>query len=510
MASIAALWAHAIVARPRPLWQFEYRRWVDGQMYSQASWRYWDDMKFAIGHYLARHYGPPPALLGPDGQPAQPTSNLEMTRLYTEALWNQTSRLEIEPREFWRTVPDGPFLRRRQPYVLPSFEDPGRGLVASLAFEILGGISPYVVLWLGPLAFIPCALWCCFEWARSGRAVGGCVFLVVLALSAYVAETLTLPHSAVGFYFDALIVAVALAFYAAGPSLSRTGYFVRAGAAGLALSLCALCRSGSLFIIPAYALCLLVAAHRIWGGRAWRLSPRAWLASATACLLLATPCLTLRPTQTHAVWLGGFWEGLGDYGGDHGYSWFDRDAKRFLLSHGVAPFSHPNGVTPEQEALCRDAFLHDVAAHPVWYAGILTKRLFATLTQIKLLPWKPLSGRSVSEPIFHYKYVAPIDYFGWPQHYVELPLPLLWLFVPALAALHRFRRANAELRQDARILILFSLAPLPLPVLVTTAAGIETQGFALVYLVAFALLLDALWREAIARTRERRRWRGAP
>jgi lysylphosphatidylglycerol synthetase-like protein (DUF2156 family) len=124
----------------------------------------------------------------------------------------------------------------------------------------------------------------------------------------------------------------------------------------------------------------------------------------------------------------------------------------------------------------------------------------ATVTQSKLLPWRPLSGRSVGEPIFHYKYVTPVDYFGWPLRYTELPLPLFWLTVPLLLALHLLRRTQDRLRQDVRVLLLFSLAPLVLPVLISTAAGIETQAFALVYLIAFALFVDAAWRSA--RTRQ--------
>jgi hypothetical protein len=499
LASIAVLWAHVIAARPRPLWQFEYRRWVDDQMYSTASWRYWDDMRFAIGRYLERRYGPAPARRGLDGRPLPPMPNSEMTSRYTEALWNQTDRRRIQPYEFWRTVPDRPFVRRRQAYVLPFSEDPGRGLIASVAFEVLGGISPYVAIWLAPLLFIPCALWCFYEWVRAGRTLGGCVFLGLLAFSGYVAETLTHPHSAVGFYFNALIVALALALYAAGPSRSRAGYFVRAAATGIALALCALCRSGSLLIAPAYALCLLIAARRIWGSQGWWPARRAWLPCAAACLLLSVPYLVVRPNENHAIWQGGFWAGLGDYGRDRGYSWHDRDGKRFLMSQGVRPFAHPNEVTPEQEAVYRRAVLRDITGHPVWYARILAKRLVATVTQSKLLPWRPLSGRSVSEPIFHYKYVTPIDYFGWPLRYAELPLPLFWLTVPLLLALHLLRRTQDRLRQDAQVLLLFALAPLVLPVLISTAAGIETQAFALVYLIAFALLVDAAWRSLRAR-----------
>ena len=95
--------------------------------------------------------------------------------------------------------------------------------------------------------------------------------------------------------------------------------------------------------------------------------------------------------------------------------------------------------------------------------------------------------------------MTPVDYFGWTGHYVELPLPLLWLGIPGLLAVAGLRRARGRLRQDVRVLLLFALAPLPLPVLISTAAGIETQAFALVYLVAWALLADALCAWIVSR-----------
>jgi len=298
---LTILWAHAVAARSSPLWAIRYRRWADGQVYSTASWRYWEDLKFAIGRYLEWRHGPTPPRVDAQGRALPPTHNLEMTRQYSEVLQQQTKKLGIRAHEFWRTLPEQPFLRRRQPYLLPASEDPGRGLVTAVFFWLLGGISPYITMWLAPLFFVPCALWCLYEWSRSGRRVGAYVFLGVLAFSPYVVESLTLPHSAVGFYLDALIVCLALAFYAAGPSRSRSGFFARAAAAGMALALCALCRSGSLLLVPALGLSFLVAASRIWGSRGWRPARPAWLAAVAAGLLLTMPYLAVRPTERHAV-----------------------------------------------------------------------------------------------------------------------------------------------------------------------------------------------------------------
>lgn len=58
---VAPLWLVGLVAvaatftlihntrvRVRPLTQLEYAEWVDGKVYSMASWRFWDDMYVAV------------------------------------------------------------------------------------------------------------------------------------------------------------------------------------------------------------------------------------------------------------------------------------------------------------------------------------------------------------------------------------------------------------------------------------------------------------------------------
>ena len=43
---------HNTRARATGLSDLEYAAWVDGQVYSMASWRFWDDMYVAISRYL--------------------------------------------------------------------------------------------------------------------------------------------------------------------------------------------------------------------------------------------------------------------------------------------------------------------------------------------------------------------------------------------------------------------------------------------------------------------------
>ncbi len=46
--------------------KLEYAEWVDGQTYSMASWRFWDDMYVGISRYLDWNYGPKGSPGNPD------------------------------------------------------------------------------------------------------------------------------------------------------------------------------------------------------------------------------------------------------------------------------------------------------------------------------------------------------------------------------------------------------------------------------------------------------------
>src|SRR5574341_1071645 len=199
-------------------------------------------------------------------------------------------------------------------------------------------------MWLAVLLAIPVLLWLWIELFHSGHAPAGLVLLAALACSPFVAETLTLPHSAVGFYLVGAWLALAFAVYALlGRSRSRPLFWTRVVAGGAVFAICALCRSGTILMLPALLLAVWLAARRVHPGtvaHVWPTASREWGLLLVALLAFCTPYLILRPKERHAYWIA-FWEGLADYGESRGYSWHDRDAKRFLLAHGVEPFDHP-------------------------------------------------------------------------------------------------------------------------------------------------------------------------
>jgi hypothetical protein len=103
--------------------------------------------------------------------------------------------------------------------------------------------------------------------------------------------------------------------------------------------------------------------------------------------------------------------------------------------------------------------------------------------------------------LFHYKYVIPIDWLGVGQRRVELPVVCLWLPTVLLFGflLIGGPARRLRLRSYAVVLGVLALATLPVPVLVSTAAGMETQAFGFVYFLGLAFLNQ----EAVTWARER-------
>jgi hypothetical protein len=157
---------------------------------------------------------------------------------------------------------------------------------------------------------------------------------------------------------------------------------------------------------------------------------------------------------------------------------------------------------PENEALFRRLVLTNVRSSPGWYAGILLRRLRATLAQSKLSPWGPVDGASIAPREspnegaidMYYAMATPVDWLGIGPGRFELPVALLWMPTLLAVPLFGWRRDRALVPLACAL-----IAGLGLPVLFTTAAGIETQAFAIAYFLGFALLLDAALR--YARTR---------
>ena len=411
---------------------------------------------------------------------------------------------------FWRTVPVRPLLKGRR--LMPrEIDDPGRAGLLTAGFHLLRGVSPFLPLWVGALAAAPVVAWAGWELARAGRPAAGIAFTLLLACSPYVVDALALPYSAVGFYVVALVAIAPLAAYATSAEPRAAGLGARALAAGAVFAICVLCRSGALFLLPGYLLALAAAAWRLGDDPAARAGrARRALTAALLLALFLAPYAVLRQPRHHEVWLG-LWEGLGDFDRTKGHAWDDDVAREVLRRAGAKlPERYPVWENaPANEALFRRLVLDDIRSAPGWYAAILVQRLWATLTQIKLTPWGPRDGisvaprRSPGEGAIdtYYAMAAPADRLGFGPWRVELPLLVLWAPTLLLVLLFARGRAFPRLRPWATrlapalfVMLCVAVAALGLPVLFTTAGGLETQAFVVVYFLGLAFLLDEALR----------------
>lgn len=450
-----------------------------------SSWRFWDDMTLGIARYVDAT-SPGPAMERAQGE------LMPLVRVYRELVEEKARTFEIAPHQFWRTVNDQKFRTRREPFAAPPFEDPGRSLLLGLGFRVIGGVAPYLLYWIGALAFLPVLAWLSYEMVSAGYGTAGFTFVGLLAFSPYFYESLSLPHSAIAFYLGALVALVAFAAAALlrlpGSELSWRSLAWRAALLSSVLIVALWCRSGSVFFVPA---AFLVAAFGFWRGGLTRAA-----ALGLAAALILAPVALLRPHQVHNVWLS-LWEGLGDFGTDHGYSWYDTEANLFLARQGIAGFADPKDVNATHEAAFKKAFLADVLNSPAWYAGVLVQRLGATVGLTKLLPWGPRDGESRSAPLFHYKYTFPIDWFGFKDRLFEVPISILIIPTATLLIWGAFVRNRS--RGEWGVLATVSAASLPCPLVVSTASGLETQAFGLVYFLGAAFLVQRLTHSLASR-----------
>lgn len=481
---------------------------VKDMNYGDAGFRrFRTDQAVAITVSLRQRYPESPPGLG--GAPWDPDIDL----YYHSALDRQVRVEGIQPWQVWRLVRDRPFLRANGPDRVPSYDDPGRGWLLQIGFRLLGGISPFLILWLGPGAMALALTWFVWESAQAGRVVAGLVFALLLAASPYAVETLALTRSAVGFHLVAPVLLLALALVALRtPAPSWSVWLARSAVAGLGFAVCALCRSGVLTMLPAFLAVL------VWGSaRAGTpdVAPRrrvAGLLAATA--LLIVPFLALRPAQRHDTWAG-LWQGLGDYDRSKGHVWSDRAAAEAVWrAEGRArkPPRHggdalvASNARPEAVALLRREFLEHIRADPAWYAGIVARRALATVSLERLWPWTPRDGYGVSEFEIpgggkslmnkYWGFTANADWLGVGSLRSELPVSVLWA-PTALLLLWCARPGRPRgARNDGPPLVLgvLALAVLALPVLVTTASGTEPQAFVLVLYLGCGYLLDELTR----------------
>jgi hypothetical protein len=182
-----------------------------------------------------------------------------------------------------------------------------------------------------------------------------------------------------------------------------------------------------------------------------------------------------------------FWHavccGLGDYGGDRGFSWDDRVAFRWATTRD--PATNPNPIPyhytgdyyleetfdgvhhiaptdlPEYNRLVRARVLTEIQRHPWWYAGILWQRLIAIQRDAT-----PAALSLVSATL-------PVPGAGW------LTGPVL------LFTLWRRKFFHA-------MIILFVLPLSAVALLVYSAKGMTSYGIA--HLIALAVAIDLLVR----------------
>jgi len=469
--------------------------------------RFWEDLQIASGYFLRGEF---PVYCndvvkerGPEG--------LWFTERYPQVS-RSVQEAGIEPWQFWRTVSPKRFLRRMKGTVSKRFDDAGRPLLLGLAFQAMGGIAPFLLLWISFLLLVPVLFWIAWEFRARGDPWTGSAFVLFTGVSAYVAENLALPYSPSGFYIVALYVLVAFTAYATAPGRGLgAGYWLRVLVAGVGFAICVLGRGGALLQAGGFALAIAIAVWRRVERPPGRSSALRIIPLALSFVLFALPygvgrlavgqmtAATLArhgqtgAPQQHALWFG-IWGGLGDFDAEKGHVWSDFATWDAIVRAGGTPTT-PTYYDPANEAVLRRVVLGEIAQDPAWFAGILAHRLWATLAQSKLWPWGPSSGTSIApaqranEGVVdsYYSLTSTADWFGIGRAVTEVPVPLLVLPTLAFLVLNWRRR-----RHGAWPLAPLFAAVLPLPVIVTTASALEPQAVVVAYMLGAALLVQSL------------------
>jgi len=449
--------------------------------------RYWEDMQSATRLLFG---------VANESNPPEPKVSGQAARDFVSTVGRQTRKAGIAPWQFWRVTPRAPLKHLASNLPLPrSFEDPGRSRLIWAGYEVVGGVAPFLGLWLGAFAMGPLFAWLGVEFAMAGRALAGAVFLFALALSRYFIETLALPHAAIGFYLLAWLgISILVASGFRQPPQSRIALLARCAVCGLIVAACAACRSGTILLVPGFMIAILFASTANRRARFAVLVP-------ALCLFVAV-VFFLKPASHHNVWPS-LWEGLGDFDATKGYTWSDRVAKETLRKAGVdsgskASFGFEGDAV---EGYFRDQIVSDVKADPAWYAGILVRRVWATVSLQKLWPLRSRDDKSV-EPFTrpnegnidkYYRMTTSVDFFSLGKRRFEAPIS--FLVAPTLALLILAWRRGGRFLENATWLCAPACGALALPVVVSTAGGVETQVFGLVYFLGAGLLIDEAVRQ---------------
>jgi hypothetical protein len=477
-----------------------------GVVWAKGHRRFWEDLQLASGYFLRGEF---PVYCNDVIKEREP-GGVRYTERYPQVS-RSVQEAGVESWQFWRTVSPKRFIRRMEGTVSKRFDDAGRPLLLGLAFRAMGGIAPFLLLWISFLFLLPVLLWIAWEFHARGDPWTGSVFLLLTGASAYVAENLALPYSPSGFYIVALYVLVAFSAYATARERGLgPGHWLRVLGAGVWFAICVLGRGGALLQAGGFALAIAIAVWRRVEpspsrGPAHRLIPLAlsltlffvpYLAARAAVGSVTAATLARHgqagAPQQHALWFG-IWSGLGDFDETKGHVWSDFATWDAIVKAGGTPVT-PTFYDPANEAVLRRLVLGDIAQDPAWYAGILVRRLWATLAQPKLWPWGPLSGTSIAPSRrtnegaidSYYTLTSTADTFAVGRRMLEVPVPLLVLPTLAILVFSGFRR-----RPEAWPLIPLFAAVLPLPVLITTASALEPQAVVIAYMLGAALLVHS-------------------
>jgi hypothetical protein len=488
--------------------------WTTGDLDRLDKWRrYGEDMSVATTDYLEH--------LEPTDRPAVTLSE-DAAKSYMRNLQRLIRKMvirhEIRPWQFWRTLRRNP-LQRPGRVIHRRNDDVGRAWLTAFGFRLLGGVAPFLLFWLAAFLCVPVLIWVVWELVNANHAAAGVSFAFLFACSPFFVESMAAPYVAIGFYFVAILVVVAISVsMLMGNNQSCLLFTLRMLAAGLILAVCAVCRNGTVLLLPGILLAMVLGVRRFQSGRqdsstntrarSWGRHRQRTALYLWGLVLVIGPYLLVRPAKQHEIWLG-VWQGLGDYDRTKGHVWADHVALRVFLKAGFdrdvprhVPIYERNVGAPEREAFFRDRVLASVLCDPLWYLRILGRRFFAVVTQTKLYQLGAQRDPALIQPlapnegkiVFYYGRVTTADWMGLAAIRRVVPLPALWcvglIFLSSNALNYRDRRSRAALNLTACV----SLSIMVMPVLITTASAFETQAFMLVYFLALGFVSEHLIR----------------
>jgi hypothetical protein len=395
------------------------------------------------------------------------------------------------PWRFWQSLSLETF--RDVQDILPSsqipFEDAGRSTLLTLGFEALGGVAPFLGLWLGPLASLPLFLWIISEFAKASRPLAGGAFLLLFSSSAFAVSCLWWPHAATGFYLLSLLLLVGVAVYCTlQPKVTFRGSLIRALLAGAFFALSVACRASTLLLLPGFVLAFAIGARR-GPGRG------AFLRGCVTVVAFLLPSICVGTSHHHAAWMS-LWEGLGDFDREKGHAFNDGVAILALHRAGLAldatvkSWTRYGGLVSRRgEEFFKASVLADIRTDPLWYARILLNRLWATVAQEKLWSWAP-RDRFSFPPGSYYRELATADSFMFGPWL--LWVPVLILLAPTLALFVLVIRHRQNSLGTLLVIGCCATSALGAPVLVSTASAAETEAFIVIYLLGTAFLIEEL------------------